>query len=78
VTDGETGFVVAREQERAALAAVLADRAAALLADPRLRTQMGAAGARRVRDAFAVERTAQATLRAYERCLVARGALSQT
>jgi glycosyltransferase involved in cell wall biosynthesis len=78
VRDGETGFVVTRQQERAALAAALADRAAVLLADPQLRARMGAAGARRVRDAFAVERTAQATLRIYERCLAARGALSQT
>jgi len=79
VRDGETGFVVTRRQDRAALAAALADRTAALLADRKLRTQMGAAGARRVRDGFAVERTAQATLRAYERCLAARGTLlSQT
>ncbi len=78
VMDGETGFVVTCEQGRAALAAALADRAAALLADPQLRTHMGAAGARRVRDVFAVERTAQATLRAYERCLAARGTLPQT
>jgi glycosyltransferase involved in cell wall biosynthesis len=78
VMNGETGFVVTREQERAALAAALTGRAAALLADPQLRTQMGAAGARRVRDLFAVERAAQATLRVYERCLAARGTLSRT
>ncbi len=75
VRDGETGFVVRRDQERGALAAALAERAAAVLSDPRLRARMGAAGARRVREVFAVERTAQATLRAYERCLAARDAL---
>ncbi len=75
VKAGETGFVVRRDQERGALAAALAERAAALLDDPELRVRMGAAGARRVRDVFAVERTAEATLHAYERCLAARGAL---
>ena len=34
VVDGETGFVVTRDQERGALAAALAERAAALLDDP--------------------------------------------
>ena len=50
MVDGETGFVVTRDQERGALAAALAERAAALLDDPALRARMGAAGARRVRD----------------------------
>ncbi len=75
VEDGETGFLVKRHQERGALAAALAERAAALLADPGLRARMGAAGARRVREVFTVERTALATVRAYERCLAARGTL---
>ena len=73
VVDGETGSVVARDQERGALAAALAERAAALLDDPALRARMGAAGARRVRDHFTVEQTAARTLHAYERCLAARG-----
>jgi glycosyltransferase involved in cell wall biosynthesis len=72
VVDGETGYVVTRDQERAALAAALAERAAALLADPELRARMGAAGARRVREQFTVEQTAARTLRIYERCLAAR------
>jgi glycosyltransferase involved in cell wall biosynthesis len=72
VVDGVTGFVVTRDLERGALAATLAERAAALLDDPALRARMGGAGARRVRDHFMVERTAAQTLRAYERCLVAR------
>ena len=76
VKDGETGFVVTRDQERGALAAALAARAAALLADAELRARMGAAGARRVRELFLVERTAAATLRAYRRCLAARGDLT--
>ncbi len=74
VVDGETGFVVTRDQERGALAAALAERAAALFDDPGLRARMGAAGARRVRAHFTVEQTAAQTLRAYERCLIARGA----
>mgnify|MGYP002682673565 CR=1 FL=1 len=49
VVDGETGYVVSRDQERGALAAALAERAAALLSDPGLRARMGAVGARRVR-----------------------------
>ena len=73
MVDGETGYVVTRDQERGALAAALAERAAALLDDPDLRARMGAAGARRVREQFTVEQTAARTLRAYERCLAARG-----
>lgn len=72
VVDGETGFVVTRDQERGALASALAERAAALLDDPALRARMGAAGARRVRERFTIEQTAAQTLRAYKRCLVAK------
>ncbi|MFH0915342.1 MAG: glycosyltransferase [bacterium] len=75
VKEGDTGYVVTRDQERGALAAALAERAAALLADAELRARMGAAGARRVREIFLVERAAAATLRAYRRCLAARGDL---
>ena len=73
VIDGETGFVVTRETERGALAAALAERAAALLDDPALRVRMGAAGANRVRAHFTIGLTAARTLRAYERSLAARG-----
>ena len=74
VVDGETGYVVSRGQDRGALAAALAERTAALLDDPALRARMGAAGARRVRSEFTIERTAAQTLRAYERCLAVRAA----
>ena len=63
VVDGETGYVVTHDLERGALAAALAERAAALLVDPELRARMGAAGARRVREQFTVEQTAARTLR---------------
>jgi glycosyltransferase involved in cell wall biosynthesis len=75
VKDGETGFVVSRAQGRDALAAALAERAALLLDNQEVRARMGPAGARRVRDHFSIERTALTTMRAYERCLAARGAL---
>jgi glycosyltransferase involved in cell wall biosynthesis len=75
VVDGETGYVVRRDQERGALAAALAERATTLLDDPALRARMGAAGALRVRAHFAVDETAARTVRAYERCLAARGVL---
>ncbi len=75
VVDGETGFVVTREQERGTLALALAERAGALLNNPGLRDRMGAAGARRVREHFAIEQTAAQTLRAYERCVVAQSML---
>ena len=75
VVDGETGYVVTRDQERGALAAALAERTASLLGDPDLRARMGAAGARRVRADFTVDRAALLTMRAYERCLAAHGRL---
>lgn len=75
VKDGETGFVVNSDRDRDALAAALAERAALLLGNPELRARMGAAGAQRVRDEFGIDRTARATIRAYERCLVGKGAL---
>lgn len=73
VVDGETGYVVTRDQERGALAAALAERAASLLDDPIVRARMGATGARRVRAHFTVDQTAARVRRAYERCLAARG-----
>ncbi len=72
VVDGETGYVVARDQERRALVSALAERAATLLGDSTLRARMGVAGALRVRSVFTAEETAARTLRAYERCLVPR------
>jgi glycosyltransferase involved in cell wall biosynthesis len=72
VVDGETGYVVTRDLEWHALASALAERAAALLDDSALRARMGAAGTLRARSVFAVEETAERTLRAYERCLAAR------
>jgi glycosyltransferase involved in cell wall biosynthesis len=73
VVDGQTGYIVARGRDRGALATALAERAAALLDYPALRARMGAAGARRVRAEFTIEQTAAQTIRAYERCLAARG-----
>lgn len=75
VSDGETGYVVTREQERTALAATMAKHIALLLTDSELRARMGSAGADRVRGMFLAEHAAVATLRAYERSLVARCAL---
>lgn len=72
VVDGETGYVVQRGHDREALAAALAERAAALLDDPELRVRLGAAGAERVRSRFTIEGTAAATLRVYERCLAGK------
>lgn len=72
VVDGETGYVVTGDLERYALASALSERAAVLLNDPGLRARMGAAGALRVRSMFTAEEAAVRTLRAYERCLVAR------
>jgi glycosyltransferase involved in cell wall biosynthesis len=74
VVDGVTGYVVGREQERGALAAALAGRAALLLDDPVLRARMGAAGAERVRMHFTVKQAAALTRRVYERCVAARDA----
>ena len=75
VVDGKTGFVVTRDQERGALAAALAERTATLLDDPTLRARMGAAGAERVRAEFTIDRTADLTVRAYQRRLAALGRL---
>lgn len=74
VVEGETGYVVTRDQERGVLAAALAERAATLLDDSDLRRRMGVEGARRVWQRFTIEQTAAQTLRAYERCLIARDA----
>ena len=57
VIEGETGHIVPIGDD-----AALADRLAALLADPALRARMGAAGRRRAAREFPVERT----LRRYE------------
>jgi glycosyltransferase involved in cell wall biosynthesis len=73
VADGETGFVAKQNTARDALADELAERIATLLNNEHLRVVMGAAGARRVRDLFRVERAAERTLWAYGRCLAARG-----
>lgn len=73
VENNVTGFVVPRVGEREELAAATAERIGAILRDPGLGGRMGAAGAEQVREKFTIERTAKATLRAYERCLAARG-----
>jgi len=58
--NGETGFVVPPRDVSA-----LRDAIARLLADPELRTSMGAAAARRVRSDFTVERMIDDTLALY-------------
>jgi colanic acid/amylovoran biosynthesis glycosyltransferase len=60
VSDGETGYVVARRD-----APALADRLAALARDPGLRRRMGEAGRRRVMERFRVEHQISAFERLY-------------
>ncbi|MCH1867667.1 glycosyltransferase [Nocardioides sp. CFH 31398] len=58
LVDGETGFLVASRDE-----AALADRLAALAADPDLRRRMGAAGQARVRQRFTLTANVRETER---------------
>jgi glycosyltransferase involved in cell wall biosynthesis len=76
VSNGETGFVVARSYDRNVVAAELADRVELLLRNHELRAGMAEAGVRRVHELFSIGRTAEATLRAYRRCLAAHGGSS--
>jgi glycosyltransferase involved in cell wall biosynthesis len=62
VADGETGLLVPPRDDAAMAAAVVR-----LLRDQRLRTAMGAAGERRVREMFSAERMVQDTLAVYRR-----------
>jgi glycosyltransferase involved in cell wall biosynthesis len=72
VDEGVTGFLVARDDDRAATAAALAARLEALLSDPEVRQRMGAAARRRATDTFSTAAAARETLRFYERVLVQR------
>lgn len=68
VVEGETGFIAAPADVEA-----LAGRAELLLDDAGLRARMGEAGARRVREAFPLERMVEATERIYEEVLAEAG-----
>ncbi len=57
VVDGETGFIIPRDEE--ALPEALADRIVQLLMDPELRGRMGARGRRRVEEHFDRRRMAR-------------------
>lgn len=67
VADGQTGLLVPPDDPSALAAATLR-----LLDDPGLARQMGAAGARRARSAFSVERMAEQTVAVYEAALSGR------
>ena len=62
VADGDTGILVPPRDDAALAAAIVT-----LLKDPSRRASMGAAGARRVREQFSVERMVQDTLALYKR-----------
>lgn len=61
VVDGETGLLVPPHDEAALSTALVT-----LLRDPARRAQVGAAGRKRVEEAFSVERMVEGTLRAYK------------
>ncbi len=67
--DGETGLVVPARN-----AAALHDAIQRLIADPELRSSLGAAGRRRARSTFAVERMIQATLGLYRQVALEQAA----
>jgi glycosyltransferase involved in cell wall biosynthesis len=64
VLDGETGFLTPPSDPAGLARALLR-----LLGDEALRLRMGAAGRRRVEEAFTVERMARETARVYEEAL---------
>ena len=72
VQEGETGYLVDRDADRAATAAALAGLVEALLSDPALRARMGAAARKRVAETFSPGAAARAVLRAYRRELATR------
>lgn len=64
VAEGETGFLVPRDDQTA-----LRERLERLIADPALRAQMGKASRERFLRRFTVDRTVEETLRIYEAVL---------
>jgi glycosyltransferase involved in cell wall biosynthesis len=64
IVDGESGLLVPPRDQQA-----LRDALERLLADPDLRTRLGAAGRERVRERYSREAAAQATIAAYEAAL---------
>jgi starch synthase len=71
VLDGTTGFLVNRDQDRAATAAALAGRLAELLLDPVLRQRMGDAARKRVAEDFSSEAAGSKMVSIYARALAA-------
>lgn len=72
IDDGVSGHLVARNADRVAMAAALADRLDALLRDGTARAQMGRAAEERVLRDFSSAATARETMRVYERVDLAR------
>lgn len=72
VEDRETGYLVARGDDREALAREIADRVIALARDGTTRAAMGRRALERVRGSFTVSGAADATLAEYRTCLRAR------
>lgn len=73
VIDNEvSGYLVSRNDDRSRVAAAIAERVSNLLAEPELRTRMGAAGRERIARAFTTTAAARTTLRFYERVLAER------
>ena len=67
VVDGETGFLVPRGD-----VAAVRDRLSKLLADPQLRSRMGAAGRRRFEQLFSLDRMLEKTVKVYREVVGAR------
>jgi len=67
VVDGETGFLVPRGD-----VAAVRDRLRQLLADPQLRSRMGAAGRRRFQQLFSLERMLEETVNVYREAVGAQ------
>jgi glycosyltransferase involved in cell wall biosynthesis len=62
ITDGVEGLIVPRQQSGPLAAALIR-----LLAEPEVRTAMGRAASRRVREHFALDRLAEETMQVYDR-----------
>jgi glycosyltransferase involved in cell wall biosynthesis len=72
IEDGVTGYLIARDDDRAATAGAIADRLEALLKDPQARERMGRAGAESVGRRFTTETAARETIHFYERIAAGR------
>jgi glycosyltransferase involved in cell wall biosynthesis len=72
VEEGVSGFLVERQENRAATAACLAARLAELLRDGELRRRMGEAGRSRVQKEFSSRTAGRRMLKLYQRELAGR------